>query len=67
MWLVITHSFLHIDALGKRVLSCWTPFACLCHGAFMEFSLVGGLLAFSLGMVAGFEFYRLMGMIHMLS
>ena len=55
MWLVITHTVFYIDALGKCVLCCWTPFACLCHGAFKKFWIVGGLLAFSLGGKAGLD------------
>ena len=31
------------------------PFACLCHGAFEEFGLVGGLLAFSLEVEADLD------------
>ncbi len=41
MWLVMTHTFLQIDAVGKRIFSCSTPFACLCHGAFRFFFLDG--------------------------
>ncbi len=47
----MTHSFLQVDALGKRIFSYWTPFACLCHGACMEFLPAGRLLAFFLGVV----------------
>ena len=33
----------------EHLFFCWTPFACLCHGAFMKFWLVGRLWRFPQG------------------
>ncbi len=41
--------------VGQRIFSCWTAFACLCHNAFMEFSLLGRLLAFFLDVVGDLD------------
>ncbi len=63
VWLVMAHTFLQVDAWGRCIFSCWTPFACFYIVAFVNFCLVGRLLAFflGLGVVAGLDFALLRG------
>ena len=49
-------TLLQIDASGRCVFSCWTPFAGFCHGAFIDFWLVRCFLTLFPGVIVDSAF-----------